>query len=94
MRAILVRVPNRHQATWHATMLVSSLLVSATIMSASRAPAVSSVRGLAALPCTVRMSMRSCRSRSSASSSVDDRDVVRFFPGEVIRRRPADLAGP
>jgi hypothetical protein len=68
IRAIFVRVPNSVHATWHATMLTSSLFVIATIMSADSAPAWVSVRGLEALPATVRMSMRSCRSRSSSSS--------------------------
>src|SRR5688572_1743423 len=68
MRAMRVGVRNRVHATWHATMFTSSLLVSATSMSAPAAPACSSVRGLAALPRTVRMSSRSCRSRSTSSS--------------------------
>ena len=39
MRAIFVGVRNRVYATWHATMLTSSLFVTAIIMSASGAPA-------------------------------------------------------
>ena len=69
MRAMRVGVRNRVHATWHATMFTSSLLVSATSMSAPAAPACSSVRGLAPLPRTVRMSSRSCRSRSTSSST-------------------------
>src|SRR3569833_1084144 len=43
-------------------MLVSSLLVTARIMSASSAPARRSTSGWAAWPCTPRRSRRSCRS--------------------------------
>jgi hypothetical protein len=68
IRAILVRVPYSVHAIWHATTLTSSLLVIATIMSADSAPACCRVLGLAALPATVRMSMRSCRSRNRSSS--------------------------
>jgi hypothetical protein len=48
-------------------MFTSSLLVSAMKMSASRAPAASSVLGYAPLPTKVRMSIRSCRSLSNSS---------------------------
>ena len=79
MRAIFVGVRNSVYAIWHAIMFTSSLLVSATMMSASRAPAASSTSGCDALPATVRMSSRSCRSRSTSSFDVDDGDFVRFF---------------
>src|SRR6185437_427214 len=48
-------------------MLTSSLLVRATMISASAAPAASSTGGYAALPTTVWISRRSCRSRSTSS---------------------------
>jgi hypothetical protein len=64
MRAMRV---NRLHAIWQAVMFTSSLLVRAMKMSASRAPAASRMLGWDALPTTVRMSMRSCRSRSSSS---------------------------
>ncbi len=67
MRAILVGVRKRVKATSHAIMLTSSLLVRATRMSASCAPAASRTVGCEALPTTVRTSRRSCRSRSMSS---------------------------
>src|SRR6185437_12065849 len=48
-------------------MLTSSLLVRATMISASAAPAASSTGGYAALPTTVCTSSRSCRSRNTSS---------------------------
>src|SRR2546430_5508216 len=61
-------------------MLTSSLEVSATMMSASAAPALSSTVGWAALPATVRTSSRSCRSRSTSSfrSTTVDRKSTRL----------------
>ena len=53
----------------------------------------SSTSGCDALPTTVRMSRRSCRSRSTSSFDIDDRDFVGFFARQVIGRRAADLAG-
>ena len=44
-RAMRVGVRNSVKAIWHATMLISSLSVSAMIMSASLAPARSSTSG-------------------------------------------------
>jgi len=52
---------------WQASMLTSSLLVSATRMSVPAMPAASRIFGLAALPFTVRMSSRSCKSRRISS---------------------------
>jgi hypothetical protein len=52
---------------WQANMLTSSELVSATRMSVRAMPAASRIRGLAALPLTVRISSRSCRSRKISS---------------------------
>ena len=92
MRAILVGVRNSVYATSHAIMFTSSLLVSATMMSASAAPAASSTVGYEALPATVRMSSRSCRSRSDVFVVIDDRDFVRLFAREVVRGGAADLA--
>ena len=68
MRAIFVGVRNRVKATSHAIMFTSSLLVSATMMSASAAPAASNTVGYEAFPATVRMSSRSWRSRRISSS--------------------------
>src|SRR5580704_11088304 len=67
MRAIFFGVRYRVQAMWQASMLTSSLLVRATRMSVAAMPAASRMRGLAALPLTVRMSRRSCRSRKISS---------------------------
>src|SRR5580700_8415885 len=67
MRAILVGVRNSVNATSQAIMLTSSLEVSATMISASAAPAFSSTFGCAALPATARTSSRSCRSRRMSS---------------------------
>ena len=92
MRAILVGVRNSVQAIWQAIMLISSLEVSATIMSAPWLPAASSTAGCAALPQTVRMSRRSCRSRSDVVAGVDDRDVVGLLAGELLGGRAPDLA--
>jgi hypothetical protein len=66
IRAIRVGVRNSVNATWHATMLTSSLLVSAMMMSASRPPARSITSGYDALPTTVRTSSRSWSSRSTS----------------------------
>src|SRR5580704_4839171 len=67
MRAILVGVRKSVKATSQATRFTSSLEVSATMISASAAPAASSTVGCAALPATVRTSRRSCTSRSTSS---------------------------
>src|ERR1700675_328349 len=66
-RAIFFGVRYKIHAMWHASMLTSSLLVSATRISVAAIPAASRMRGLAALPFTVRMSSRSCRSRKISS---------------------------
>src|ERR1700704_5698565 len=66
-RAIFFGVRYRVHAMWHASMLTSSLLVSATRISVAAVPAASRMRGLAALPFPVRMSSRSCRSRKTSS---------------------------
>src|SRR5476649_1750083 len=65
-------------------MLVSSLLVTATSMSASSAPAWRSTVGNEARPCTVRMSSRSPRSRrrSQALERTGGR-VLALFPCRV-----------
>src|SRR5437762_5262143 len=55
-------------ASLHATKLVSSLCVTAIIMSQSSMPASTSTEGCAALPTTVRKSRRSWRLRSLAAS--------------------------
>src|SRR5580765_3013739 len=55
-------------ASLHATKLVSSLCVTAIIMSQSSIPASTSTEGCAALPSTVRKSRRSWRSRSRVQS--------------------------
>ena len=94
MRAILVRVPNSVHATWHATMLVSSLLVSATIMSAVAGAGRferARTRGVALHGADVDAVLQVAQ---QALVEVDDGDVVRFFAGQVVRRGPADLAGP
>jgi hypothetical protein len=66
-RAIFFGVRYKVQAMWQASMLTSSLLVSATRISVAAIRAASRMRGLAALPFTVRMSSRSCRSRRISS---------------------------
>jgi len=66
-RAIFFGVRYKVHAIWQASMLTSSLLESATRMSVDAMPAASRTRGLAALPLTVRMSRRSCSSRSVSS---------------------------
>src|SRR5882672_12795570 len=55
-------------ASLHATKLVSSLCVTAIIMSQSSIPASTSTEGCAALPSTVRKSSRSWRLRSLVPS--------------------------
>src|SRR5205809_5420646 len=55
-------------ASLHATKLVSSLCVTAIIMSQSSIPASTSTEGCAALPSTVRKSRRSWRLRSLVPS--------------------------
>src|SRR5204862_454040 len=55
-------------ASLHATKLVSSLCVTAIIMSQSSMPASTSTEGCAALPSTVRKSRRSWRLRSLVAS--------------------------
>src|SRR5213596_4225104 len=55
-------------ASLHATKLVSSLCVTAIMMSQSSIPASTSTEGCAALPSTVRKSRRSWRLRSLVSS--------------------------
>src|SRR6266508_15296 len=55
-------------ASLHATKLVSSICVTAIIMSQSSIPASTSTEGCAALPRTVRKSRRSWRSRSLVPS--------------------------
>ena len=75
-------------------MLVSSLLVSATIMSAVRAPAVSSVRGLARIALDGADVDAILQVSQQALIDVDDGDVVGLFAGQVVRRGPANLAGP
>ena len=92
MRAILVGMLNMVAASLQATRLVSSLWVTARIMSASRAPACSSTAGCAALPITVRRSRRSCSVSSRAGVGVDDGDVV-GFGYQALGHRGADLAG-
>src|SRR5580698_3371824 len=77
-RAIFLGVRYKVQAIWQASMLTSSLLVSATRMSVEAIPAASRIRGLAALPFTVRMSRRSCRSRKI--SSLVSTTVTSFAP--------------
>src|SRR5258708_28436185 len=67
MRAILVGVGKRVNAAGQAIMSTSSEEVSATTISASAAPALSSTTGWAALPATVRTSSRSWSSRSASS---------------------------
>src|SRR5229473_1721097 len=59
---------NNTCASLQATRLVSSLCVTAIIMSQSSMPASSSTEGCAALPSTVRKSRRSWRLRSLVSS--------------------------
>src|SRR5712664_3762199 len=59
---------NNTCASLHATRLVSSLCVTAIIMSQSSMPASSSTEGCAALPSTVRRSRRSRRLRSLVPS--------------------------
>ncbi len=66
-RAILFGVRYSVQAIWQASMLTSSLLVSATRMSVSAMPAASRIRGMARVAATVRISSRSCRSRRMSS---------------------------
>src|ERR1700722_20192065 len=66
-RAIFFGVRYSVQAIGQASMLTSSLLVNATRISVAAIPAASRMRGLAALPFTVRMSRRSCRSRRISS---------------------------
>src|ERR1700721_1141338 len=66
-RAIFFGVRYSVHAIWQASMLTSSLLVSATRTSVPAMPAASRTCGLAALPFTVRMSSRSCRSRRISS---------------------------
>src|SRR5271156_1099365 len=62
-------------------MLTSSLLVSATRTSVPAMPAASRTCGLAALPFTVRMSSRSCRSRRI--SSFVSMTVTSFAPSRA-----------
>ena len=86
------RCGNSVQAVWHATMLVSSLLVTAMIMSASSAPARCNTRDATAWPCTVRISRRSCRSRSRPGSWSHHGDVVGLV-GQVVGHGGTHLPG-
>src|SRR6266850_3413331 len=67
-RTIRVGTLNNTCASLQATRLVSSLCVTAIIMSQSSMPASSSTEGCAALPSTVRRSRRSRRLRSLVPS--------------------------
>ena len=94
MRAMRVAsLLNRVQAIWHATMFTSSLLVSATKMSASRAPAASSMLGLRAVADDRADVDAILQVAQQLVVDVDDGDFVRLFAREVIGRRAADLAG-
>src|ERR1700733_16019262 len=66
-RAILVGVRYSACAISQATILTSSLLVSATSTSVSAMPAASSTVGYEAWPATARTSSRACRSRRMSS---------------------------
>ncbi len=69
MRATRAMRSDTVSAMRQATMLVSSLPVTATRMSAERRPASSSTDGVLALPATAPTSMTSWARRSASSSS-------------------------
>ena len=68
MRAILVGVLYRLAASLQATMLTSSLCVTANNISTSAIPACSSTEGWDAFPTRVRRSKRSCSRRNFSAS--------------------------
>ena len=93
MRAILVGVRNRRQAISQAIMFTSSLLVSATIMSASAPPAAlehAGIRGVARHGADVEAVLQVAQ---DLVVRVDDGDFVGLLAGQVVRGRAADLAG-
>ena len=78
---------------WQASMLTSSLLVSATRMSVVAIPAASRMRGLERIAVHGANVEAILQIPQDLLVLVDDGHVIRFLAREVIRRRAAHLSG-
>ena len=93
MRAILVGVRYSVYATSQAIMFTSSLLVSATMMSASARAGGFEHRGIGGVAGDGADVEAVLQIAQHFFVGVDDRDFVGFFAGEVVGRGAPDLAG-